>query len=117
MRLRFGDEHEPWQARLNNVKTSGNQGAWSTLRNEIRQYLQIDLGKERVVNKIATQGKATLDEWVTSYKLLFSSDGANWNEYQNNSAAKVNAVRDSFSCCLGHFSKFQVLKHGSGGQP
>ena len=90
----WGLEHEPWQARLNNIARSGSTGSWSSRLNAIGQYLQIDLGKERVVNKIATQGRPSTVyfQWVTSYKLLFSSDGANWNEYQNNSVVKVNNV-------------------------
>ena len=95
----WGHTSQPWQARLNNIQTSGSAGHWSTLSNAIGQYLQIDLGKERVVNKIATQGKPStvLFQWVTSYKLLFSSDGANWNEYQNNGVVKVNTVKDTRS--------------------
>ena len=50
-----------------------------------------------MINKIATQGRPSLDQWVTSYKLLFSSDGANWNEYQNNGVVKVNAVKETRS--------------------
>ena len=84
---------EPWQARLNNAKTFGSYGSWSALQNNIGEFLQIDLGKERVVNKIATQGRPSDDQWVTSYKLLFSSNGAKWNEYRNNGALKVNAVK------------------------
>ena len=84
---------EPWQARLNNAQTLGSYGSWSALQNNNGQYLQIDLGKERVVNKIATQGRPSYDQWVTSYKLLFSSNGAKWNEYQNNGVVKVNSVK------------------------
>ncbi|XP_067031068.1 retinoschisin-like [Acropora muricata] len=80
---------EPWQARLNNAQTLGSFGSWCALQNNIGQYLQIDLGKERVVSKIATQGRPSYDQWVTSYKLLFSSDEAKWNEYQNNGVVKV----------------------------
>ena len=86
---------EPWQARLNNIQKSGSFGSWSALQNAIGQYLQIDLGKERVVNKIATQGRPSYDQWVTSYKLLLSSNGANWNEYQNNGVVKVNNVKET----------------------
>ena len=89
----WGLENEPWQARLNNIQKSGSSGSWSAHRNVIGQYLQIDLGKERVVNKIATQGTPSDDQWVTSYKLLFSSNGAKWNEYQYNGVVKVNAVK------------------------
>ena len=93
----WGLYHEPWQARLNNIARSGSTGSWSSGLNAIGQYLQIDLGKERVVNKIATQGRPSSDQWVTSYKLLFSSDGAKWNEYQNDGVVKVNAVKETRS--------------------
>ena len=86
------DGHEPWQARLNNPKTRQNSGSWSALTNEVGQWLQIDLGKETVVSKIATQGRPGLTQWVSSYKLLLSLDGVNWNEYQSNGSAKVNAI-------------------------
>ena len=104
--------HEPWQARLNNIRRSGSTGSWSTRPNAIGQYLQIDLGKERVVNKIATQGRPSADQWVTSYKLLFSSDGAKWNEYQNDGVVKVNAVKETRLLLLG--SAFQDLEHVKG---
>ena len=92
--------HEPWQARLNNIQKSGSTGSWSTLPNAVGQYLQIDLGKERVISKIATQGRPSMDQWVTSYKLIFSIDGANWNEYQNNGVVKVNNVKESRSLAV-----------------
>ena len=110
----LGSWSEPWEARLNNFYKIGSVGSWSTSQNAIGQYLQIDLGKERVVNKIATQGRPSYDEWVTSYKLLFSSNGTNWDEYQNNGVVKVNAVK--FSRCAGHHSKFQDLEHLNGQQ-
>jgi len=41
-----------------------------------------------------------MDQWVTSYKLIFSIDGANWNEYQNNGVVKVNNVKESRSLAV-----------------
>ena len=38
-----------------------------------------------------------MDQWVTSYKLIFSIDGAKWNEYQNNGVVKVNNVKETRS--------------------
>ena len=95
----WAPKYEPWQARLNNIKTSGSTGSWSARPNALGQYLQIDLGKERVVNKIATQGRPSTVyfQWVTSYKLLFSLGEANWNEYQNNGVVKVNALKETLS--------------------
>ncbi|XP_067031727.1 lactadherin-like [Acropora muricata] len=94
--------YEPWQARLNNIQKSGSSGSWSTRQNAIGQYLQIDLGKERVVNEIATQGRPSDDQWVTSYKLLFSSEEANWNEYQNNGVVKVFTANSDGGTIVSH---------------
>ncbi|XP_067031471.1 uncharacterized protein [Acropora muricata] len=98
----WGLEHEPWQARLNNIARSGSTGSWSTRLNAIEQYLQIDLGKERVVNKIATQGRPSSDQWVTSFKLLFRSDGAKWNEYQNDGVVKVFTANSDRGTIVSH---------------
>ena len=82
--------HEPWQARLNNVVTSSSTGSWSAGSLNEGQWLQIDLGKETVVTKIATQGRpGNYDQWVKSYKILFSSDGTNWKEFKENGSVKV----------------------------
>ena len=109
----WGPKNQPWRARLNNIATSEGASSWAALQNAVGQYLQIDLGKERVVNKIATQGRPAANQWVTSYKLLFSSDGANWNEYQNNGVVKVNAVKEtrSLACWVS------ILKRPGACQP
>ena len=49
------------------------------------------------MNKLATQGRPIYNQWVTSFKFMFSSDGANWNEYQNNGVLKVNNVKETRS--------------------
>ncbi|XP_067022569.1 lactadherin-like [Acropora muricata] len=100
----WGSGSQPWQARLNNIEKSGSDGVWCTLQNAIGHYLQIDLGKERVVNKIATQGRPSTIyiHWVISYKLLFSSDEANWNEYQNKGVVKVFTANSDGGTIISH---------------
>ena len=87
----FRAGREPWLARLNNVPiANGHRGAWAPARNEVGQWLQIDLGKERLLAKLATQGRPSDPSmWVTSYTILFSSDSVKWEEYKENDAVKV----------------------------
>ena len=80
--------HEAWLARLNNVPT-GNSGAWSAASNKAGQWLQIDLGEERLLTNFATQGRPSSLQWVTSYTILFSSDSVKWEEYKENGVVKV----------------------------
>ena len=79
--------HESWRARLNNVPY-GHVGSWTGFSNQ-GEWLQIDLGKETMVTKLATQGRPSMDQWVKSYKILFSSDGLKWEKYKENDAVKV----------------------------
>jgi len=44
-------------------------------------WLQVDLGKSVEACALATQGDRNGNEWVTAFKLLYSSDGTNWNTY------------------------------------
>ena len=85
--------HEPWQARLKNVPTGQSTGSWSAALNQVGVWLQIDLGEEKVVTKLASQGRPSMDQWVRSYKILFSSDGTSWKEYKENGAVKVIVVQ------------------------
>ena len=83
--------HESWLARLNNVPVGMFWGSWSAASSEVGQWLQIDLGEERLVTKLATQGRPSPErsQWVTSYKILFSSHNYKWEEYKENDFVKV----------------------------
>ena len=81
--------HEPWLARLKNVPKHGNTGSWSTKFNKTGEWLQVDLGEERLLTKLSTQGRPSADQWVTSYKISFSSDSVKWEPYKENNAVKV----------------------------
>ena len=52
--------------------------AWSSGSNSVGQYLQIDLVAVADVVGTVVQGRADADEWVTSYTVQHSTDGATW---------------------------------------
>ena len=82
-------KHRSWLARLNNVPKGKFSGAWPAASNEAGQWLQIDLGEERLLTNFATQGRPSSPQWVTSYTILFSSDSVKWEEYKENGVVKV----------------------------
>ncbi|KAL9961275.1 hypothetical protein ACROYT_G030184 [Oculina patagonica] len=51
-------------------------------------FVQVDMGAVRAVCAVATQGKPT-GSFVTSFKLLLSTDGASWNAYKEDNVGKV----------------------------
>ena len=55
-------------------------------------YLQIDLGKQKVITAVATQGlNNPQGNWVERYSLNYSCDGINWKTYQSFAKDEVNA--------------------------
>ena len=81
--------HGAWLARLNNVPNGQFWGSWSADLNEAGQWLQIDLGEEKVLTDFATQGRPSSRQWVTSYTIMFSLDSVKWEEYKENDVVKV----------------------------
>ena len=81
--------HDPWLARLNNVPKHGNAGCWSTEVNKAGEWLQVDLGEERLLTNLSTQGRPSEDQWVRSYNISFSSDSVKWESYKESNAVKV----------------------------
>ena len=76
------DNNGPHRARLNRKQEGKKKGAWSSLNNDIYQWLQVDLGKYTTVTRIATQGRSDLNQWVTKYRLQYSEDGVNFHFYK-----------------------------------
>ena len=72
------------QGRLNFKATATKAGGWSAGRNDVSQWLQVDLGSQRTkVTGVATQGRnASIDQWVTKYNLQYSDNGVNFQYYK-----------------------------------
>ncbi|XP_066297861.1 uncharacterized protein [Branchiostoma lanceolatum] len=69
----------------------GWAAAWCAAdQNAPGQWLQIDLNSVTSIAGVITQGRVGgQGQWVTSYKLTFSSDGAVWDTYTEQGQEKV----------------------------
>ena len=75
---------------LGRVDETRHHGVWCTEQNQIDgDYLQVDLGVVHSVCAVATQGPRN-ELWVKSFKLQFSTDGAIWNFYHENTNQKAS---------------------------
>lgn len=67
-------------------------GGWCAMEEDDDPYLQIDLGKQKVITAVATQGlNNPQGNWVERYSLNYSCDGINWKTYQSFAKDEVNA--------------------------
>nr|WFD50011.1 nectin variant 3 [Paracentrotus lividus] len=75
-------DHGPKRARLNLARVGILRGAWSARTNNVNQWIQVDLLSPYRIFAVATQGRQDLNQWVTSYKIACSSDGATFDTVQ-----------------------------------
>ena len=81
---------KPYHGRLNEKR---QHNAWCpSSKSDRTDYLQVDMGAVYFVCAVATQGRGTTSEWVTSYKLHLSTNGVTWNAYKENNVEKVNTL-------------------------
>ena len=78
--------HRPWYGRLN---TNNGHCSWTPKFKEKNAWLQADLGKLTTVTGIATQGSCIENHWMTLYWISYSTDGKNWDYFQEAGKNKV----------------------------
>ena len=88
----WDSKHAAIHGRLHFNETAGKVGSWTAFNSDVNQWLQVDLGSEFTrVTGVASQGRDGYHEWVTKYKLQYSSDGVSFKYFieTGQSAAKV----------------------------
>ena len=87
--------HTPQRARLYST------GSWLPARDDMHQFIQVDLLTPHYVTGVTTQGRLDAPSYVTGYRFLYSQDGVEWNVYREETGIdKVTFDRDN-SLCLG----------------
>ncbi|XP_019640573.1 PREDICTED: uncharacterized protein LOC109482333 [Branchiostoma belcheri] len=81
----FSSQYQPREARLNSLN------AWSPSSDSTSDWLQVDMLERTSITGIQTQGHRYFGRsyYVTSYKLIYSNDGINWNIFQENGSDKI----------------------------
>uniref|UniRef100_A0A8C2QWZ8 Milk fat globule EGF and factor V/VIII domain containing n=1 Tax=Capra hircus TaxID=9925 RepID=A0A8C2QWZ8_CAPHI len=77
----------PYYARLDNW---GKFNAWTAQTNSASEWLQIDLGSQKRVTGIITQGARDFGhiQYVAAYRVAYSDDGVTWTEYKDPETSK-----------------------------
>ena len=53
----------------------GKTGAWSSRTNDKAQWIQVDFGEVKRVTQVASQGRSDHAQWVTRYRVSYSTSG------------------------------------------
>ena len=81
--------HAAYLARLNLKPRGRYKGGWSAKKNNRKQWIQVDFRRPVRISKIATQGRADANQYVTSFAVAYSPDGYRWTPFRANSRLKV----------------------------
>ena len=96
--------YRPFKGRLNGAS------AWKTLRKDnVNDFLQIDLGAVYFICGVATQGNPKENDWTKTFKLWTSLDNVNWVVYVENDTAKVQLEMIGFN--RNYPTKIHVENH------
>ena len=84
--------HRAYQARLHFQETSQRAGGWSARQLDTNQWLQVDLGSQHWVTRLATQGRDGFSQWLTKFNLQYRGYGEMFQYYreQGQLVKKVN---------------------------
>ncbi len=95
---KYDGNHAAFRGRLHFTKFKSRKGAWSAGSKDANQWLQVDLGSQQTkVTGVATQGRnADYEQWVTKYKLQYSNDGENFQNYTQQGQT-TDRVKQNFS--------------------
>ncbi len=78
----YDANHAAIQGRLNFQAGGGKQGGWSARTSDRYQWIQVDFLSYTKLTRIATQGRNTINQWVTKYNLEYSDDGVTFHFYK-----------------------------------
>jgi len=109
------DQHYASNARLHNhvsISSSGELrwGGWCTDRMNKKQFLQIDLGHERLVSGVASQGYVQ-GMFVSKYKIFYSTDGIHWKAYKQHRTNVTKNKTNATKIFLGNWDHNTVVKN------
>eukprot|EP00960_Hanusia_phi_P074325 768213-Hanusia_phi.AAC.3 len=75
-------------------RLNSKQG-WSSLKNEVGQFMVLDTGMVQSIVGVVTQGRHDANQWVTSYSVQVSEDGLSWKDVHCGRVFPANGDRDS----------------------
>ena len=76
-----------------NLVRLNSPSAWVAVNNDPQPWVQVDLGKDAMIKKIATQGRRGAHQWVKTYMLSSRVNGENdWLMYKENEDVKASPL-------------------------
>jgi hypothetical protein len=73
----WNKKHGPELGKLNLQEGLAN---WSAKANDSKQWIQVDFGEKKLIEKVFIQGRYNRAQWVTKFRIQVSPDGKKFEE-------------------------------------
>ena len=80
---------------LDNQDSIEGCGSWCAGVSDKNQWILITSVKSVLWKKIGTKGDSKNDNWITSFYVMYSEDGSDWNYYKNMLVFNANSDRNT----------------------
>ena len=77
--------------RLNSV-AGNDKTAWSSQKDDLNPWLQVDFQRSTIITGISTQGRQGSNQFVKSYTISFSDNGKDFTGYKLGKILKVSWI-------------------------
>lgn len=71
----------PQNSRLSSTYGLLSEGSWTAKIADDSQFLEVSLGNDNAIYGVVTKGRDNHNEWVTSYFIMYSTDGITYSYY------------------------------------
>ena len=83
--------------------------AWCALQNIQGNWIMIDAGAKPVIwRAIATQGRRGANQWVKSYKLMYTLNGTDWEMYNSGTPLEGNVDQSTIKYHLINITALKI---------
>ncbi|XP_031549039.1 uncharacterized protein LOC116286593 [Actinia tenebrosa] len=96
-------------ASVSDAEVSSLNSAWCAASDDSNPYLQAQFTSSQVITKIVTMGHPVNGQYVSKYKITYSTDGVTWKtHYEDESETVVSEyINRERSLAEGHFHELQ----------
>ena len=94
------------------------RGAWRADEDTVGEYIQADFGQLQRIQSVATQGRASQNQWVSTYKFAYSTDGVTYDYVTSDDGSdrvfvgnrdRSTVVENSFDVFVARFVRLYPL--------
>ena len=114
----YAETYRYSRSRLHTVNDHDGRDAWVTDEDRVGEYIQADFGQLKRIQSVATQGRASQNQWVSTYKFAYSTDGVTYDYVTSDDGSdrvfvgnrdRSTVVENSFDVFVARFVRLYPL--------